>query len=150
VTPHDAGFGSGPAARYRGAGPAPHGCGSEHGSETVEIVIIIPVLMAILALGLQLVLWGLAAHALSLGVADGGAAARAPSGSAEQAAAVVADDIHTIAGSLVGALQVTVKALPHQYMSVSAHGEAPSIFPGLRLPVSSESTGPMQTFRASG
>lgn len=121
----------------------------DEGSETAEIVLVMPVLMALLLLGLQLALWGLAAHAVSLGVAEGGAAARASSRPRDAPAVVVAD-VHAIAGSLVGSLTVGVRSAPDDFVTVSASGSVPTIFPGLHLHVSAVSTGPVQGFRATG
>lgn len=120
------------------------------GSEVVEIVLVLPVLMALLTLGLQLAMWGLAAHALSLGVAEGGAIARAQTGGPQAAAAIVSNDVHGIAGSLVGSLKVVVRALPDDFVAVSATGVVPTVFPGLDLHVSADSVGPVQGFRATG
>jgi hypothetical protein len=122
----------------------------DSGSETLEIVLILPVLMALIVLGLQLAMWGLAAHALSLGIAEGGAAARAHPGSDRAAETIVAGDAHAIAGSLVGGLKIDVRSLPDNFVVVSGSGEVPSIFPGLHLRVSADSAGPVQGFRAGG
>ncbi|HXY44245.1 MAG TPA: hypothetical protein VEH29_08655 [Acidimicrobiales bacterium] len=122
----------------------------ERGSESVEIVVVLPVLMALLVIGLQLAMWGLAAHALSLGVAEGGAAARAQFGGPAQATALVEGDVRSIAGTLVGSLKVAVHGLPDDFVVVSATGVVPMIFPGLELHVSAVSAGPVQGFRASG
>jgi hypothetical protein len=122
----------------------------ERGSETVEIVVILPILMALVVLGLQLAMWGLAAHALSLGVAEGGAEARAQLGGPRDAAIVVEKDVGAIAGSLVGSLTVAVHGLPDDFVSVSASGLVPTIFPGVQLHVSAVSAGPVQGFRATG
>jgi len=136
-------------------GPTPAGCPGglrwrdERGSEAVEIVLILPALMLLIVVGLQLAMWGLAAHALSLGVAEGGAAARAV-GSRSTAATVVTRDVGDIAGSLVGSLEVHVQALPDNFVSVSASGSVPSIVPGIHLRVAAVSAGPVQGFRASG
>jgi hypothetical protein len=134
----------------RRAPAPPERCRDDTGSEVVEIVLVLPVLMALLTLGLQLAMWGLAAHALSLGVAEGGATARAQTGDPQAAAATVGKDVHDIAGSLVGSLKIEVRALPDDFVAVSATGVVPTIFPGLDLHVSADSTGPVQVFRASG
>lgn len=122
----------------------------DSGAESIEIILILPALMALLVLGLQLAMWGLAAHALSLGVAEGGAAARSQFGNDRGAETIVADDVRAIAGSLVGSLEIDVHGLPDRFVEVSATGEVPSIFPGIHLHVSADSTGPVQGFRASG
>jgi hypothetical protein len=120
------------------------------GSESVEIVLVLPALMALIVLGLQLALWGLAAHALSLAVAEGGADARSQFGTDRGAAGIVAGDVHAIAGSLVGSLTVEVRPLPDSFVLVAGAGDVPSIFPGIHLRVSADSVGPVQGFRASG
>ena len=144
-----ASFGLPVTCRGPGATPKRHRF-DDRGSESIEIVVLLPALMALLVLGLQLAMWGLAAHALSLGVTEGGAAARSQLGSDRGAETVVASDVHAIAGSLVGSLKIDVQALPNSFVSVSATGEVPSIFPGLHLKVSADSTGPLQGFRAAG
>lgn len=121
----------------------------DRGSEAVEVVLIIPVLMLLLLAGLQLALWGLASHALALGVADGGAAAHAQAGSVSAARTVVGD-LHAVGGSLVHAVSVAVRDLPDGFIAVSASGAVPSIFPGVHLHVSAVSVGPVQGFRAGG
>jgi hypothetical protein len=122
----------------------------DRGAETAEIVVVLPVLMALLVLGLQLAMWGLASHALSLGVAEGGAAARAQLGSPPEATALVKRDVGAIGGSLVGSLKVAIHGLPDDFVAVSATGAVPTIFPGLQFHVSALSTGPVQGFRATG
>lgn len=120
------------------------------GAETAEIVLVLPVLMGLLLLGLQLALWGLAAHAVAFGVAEAGAAARAQPGSPQNAASIVSNDVRATSGSLVGSLETGVQVLPDDFLAVSATGVVPTVFPGLHLRVSAVSTGPAQTFRASG
>lgn len=122
----------------------------DRGSETVEIVLILPALMALFVAALQLAMWGLAAHALDLAVADGGAQARAQSGSNSSAALVVHQEISSVAGSLIGSVNVRVQQLPDDFVSVSATGNVPTIFPGIRLQVSATSAGPVQGFRPTG
>ena len=152
-----------PGAAPRPATPAdPLCCGRHHplsgnrsarddsGSETVEFVLIVPALMALLVAGLQIAMWALASHAISLAVAEGGAEARAQSGTDQSAAAIVKRDISSLAGSLIGSVSVQVRALPLNFVAVSATGDVPSIFPGVHLQVSAVSAGPLQGFRASG
>ncbi len=114
------------------------------------MILILPALMLMLVVGLQLAMWGLAAHALSLGVAEGGATARAELEGGSRAIATVERDVGTIAGSLVGSLEVRVQALPDDFVAVSASGSVPSIVPGLHLRVDAVSAGPVEGFRASG
>jgi hypothetical protein len=145
------GSGSRPACAHdRRAPPPQRRHRDDTGSEVVEIVLVLPAVMALVTLGLQLAMWGLAAHALSLGVAEGGATARARTGDPQAAATTVRNDVHDIAGSLVGSLKIEVRTLPNDFVAVSATGVVPTVFPGLDLHVSADSTGPVQGFRASG
>lgn len=128
----------------------PHRRRGEGGAETIEMILILPALMLLIVVGLQLAMWGLAAHALGLAVAEGGATARAEFGSSSSAEAVVTRDVGSIAGSLVGSLEVHVRAMPDDFVAVSATGSVPSIVPGLDLRVAAVSTGPVQGFRPSG
>ncbi len=121
----------------------------DRGSEVVEIVLIVPVLMLLLLLGLQLAVWGLAAHAVSLGVTEGGAVARQLSRTGSAIRTVTAD-VHAVAGSLVNPLSVAVRPLPGGFVAVSASGVVPSVLPGVHLHVSALSVGPVQGFRATG
>lgn len=118
--------------------------------EVAEIVLVLPVLMGMLLLVLQLVLWALAAHALTLAVTEGDAVATAAGGDAQQAAGLARDDVRAVAGSLVGSLEVVVRRLPAGVVSVSASGTVVQLLPGIRLRVSARSLGPEQGFRASG
>ncbi len=136
--------------RRRAAAAPPARLRSDRGSETVEIVILLPALMLLLTVGMQLALWGLAAHAMSLAVAEGGAEARAESGSPKAAISTVTDEISSIAGLLVDHVSVQVTGLPDNFVEVSATADVPTIFPGLTLQVSADSTGPVQAFRPSG
>jgi hypothetical protein len=106
--------------------------------------------MALLLLSLQLAMWGLAAHAISLGVAEVGALARTQPGGVRSTVAVVGTDVRAIAGSLVGSVTTVVHTLPNDFLAVSATGTVPTVFPGLHLRVSAVSAGPVQGFRASG
>jgi hypothetical protein len=133
--------------RAPGLAPAASREKDDRGSEVVELVLILPALMALVTALLQLAMWALAAHALSLAVAEGGAAARTGQGSPGD---IVRSDVTKISGNLVGSLDVTVRALPDSFVSVYAVGTVPTILPGVSLHVSADSTGPVQEFRASG
>ncbi len=113
-------------------------------------MLILSALMMLVTALLQLAMWALASHALSLAVADGGAEARAQPGSGAATASLVRTEASEIGGSLVGSLSVAVTALPDNFVQVSATGTVPAIIPGIVLTVSSASVGPEQDFRGSG
>lgn len=130
-------------------------CGSrprrlDERGETPELVLVMPVLMALLLFALQLVLWALAAHALTLAVTEGGAVATAALGSPDQALSLVTADVHAVAGSLIGSLHVAVVRSRSDIVEVRASGTVLAVLPGIHLHVSAASVGPEQVFRASG
>lgn len=135
-----------PAGAARDDSTAP----CDAGSATPEIVIVLPALMLLLLLGVQLALWGLAAHALDDAVAQGGAALRTNGSSARGATGLVLGELHAIAGGLVLHPVTTTATLPGGTVALSATGTVPSILLGISLRVSATSTGPVQRFRASG
>ncbi len=118
--------------------------------ESPELVLVLPVLMGLLLFALQLVLWALAAHALALAVAEGGATARTALGNPTVAASLVRRDVHAVAGSLVGSLDVAVERSPDAVVTVTASGVVLGLLPGIHLHVSAESVGPEQAFHAGG
>lgn len=116
----------------------------------VEIVIVLPALLACITLLMQVAMWGLSAHAVSMAVAEGGATARAEFQGAGAAASVVRHDLAVLAGPLASDPTVSVRLLPGDFVQVQAKARVPTIFPGLHPTVSATSTGPLQQFRASG
>jgi hypothetical protein len=124
--------------------------GSECGSSTAEIVVILPVLMLLITVGLQFALWALASGALTDSVAQGGAALRADGGTPTAARTAALQELQVLAGGLVVQPAVAVGTLPNSFASLSASGSVPSLLPGQHLIVSAESIGPDQQFRASG
>ncbi len=124
--------------------------GSERGSSTAEIVVILPVLMLLITVGLQFALWALASSALTDSVAQGGAALRADGGTPTAARTAALKELQVLVGGLVVQPEVAVGTLPNSFAALSASGSVPSLLPGEHLIVSAESIGPDQQFRASG
>jgi hypothetical protein len=120
------------------------------GSETVEIVVVLPALLLLVVFAMQVAMWALAAHAVALGAAEGGAEARSALGSRAAAVATVRSDIESIAGPIVGVPDVHVNDLPDDFVEISVTGQVPSVVPGVHLTVFARSAGPVQEFRASG
>ncbi len=125
-----------------------HAAGDD-GSATAELLLVLPAIMVTVAAALQLAFYGLAAHALALAVAEGGAAARA--GTARPAAlSLVREDVARLAGGILVNLDVKVGDAGSGSVTVSARASVVSLLPGFHISVASSSTGPSQVFRASG
>ncbi len=122
----------------------------DRGSSTPELVVILPVLLLLIAVGLQFALWALASHALSDSVAEGGAALRSEGGTSTAARTVTLQDLRDIASGLVLRPAVSAQAHADGVASLYASGTVPSLVPDMSLTVSAESTGPEQRFWASG
>ena len=122
----------------------------EGGSSTPELVVILPVLMLLIAVGLQFALWGLASHVLSDSVAQGGASLRADGGTNSEARVLTLQEIQALASSLVLEPTIITQTSSGGIASLSASGSVPSLLPGEHLRVTADSTGPEQLFRASG
>lgn len=120
------------------------------GSATAELLLVFPAVMVMVAVALQLAFYGLAAHALALAVAEGGATARAVTGSPAAAMSLVREDVDRLAGGILGSLDVKVGDAGAGSVTVSARASVVSLLPGLHISVESSSTGPSQVFRASG
>ncbi len=123
---------------------------SDGGSSTPEIVVILPVLMLLVAFGVQFALWALASQAVSDAAARGDAALRATDGAASTARAAVQTELNSLASGLVLRPIVSVSVLPDGGASLSVSGFVPSLIPDVRLGVSATSAGPEQRFRATG
>ncbi len=114
----------------------------------VDIVICFPVLLLVIWLAVAFAVWGLAAHAAQLAVAEAGIAARAD-GAIPNAGQLEAAKVLAAIGSPVTNPVVQVTQGPNGSLSLSITGQAPSVFPGLSLGVSATSTGPIQQVRSS-
>jgi hypothetical protein len=121
----------------------------DHGSGSVELVIILPLAMILLVLAVQAALWVHADQVVQLSAAQGEQVAQSFGGSlaAGRARALTTA---TVAGSDVSRVSVSVALLPADIARVSVSGDAESILPGLRFPVSAVQSGPVQEFRTSG
>jgi hypothetical protein len=131
-------------------GGRPRSLSSDGGSSSVELVFVVPVVMLLMMVGLQFALYGLAAHAVALAAAEGGASARATTGGAGPARALVARELSAVAGNVVENPTVSISTGAGDQVSVSVSGAVPSILPGLHLSVNSVSDGPAQLFRGGG
>lgn len=127
-----------------------HQLNSEYGSETIEMIIVVPVLLLLVTVVVQFVLWALAAHAVELAAIEGEHAATDLNSSAFIGKARAEGVLKEVAGSLVLDPQVTVVPGSESQLSVVVSGRAITLLPYLNLQVESTSTGPIQRFRQSG
>jgi hypothetical protein len=98
---------------------------------------------------IQFALWAHAAQVAQLAASEGDRVARAEGGS-PSAGVARADAVVGSSASGVAATHVTSRLDPGDVIRISVSGTAVSILPGLRLPVSSAQSGPIQEFRVSG
>lgn len=122
----------------------------DDGSATPELVIVLPAMMLLLALSIQLAMFGLAAQALDDAVSFGGAVLRSQSGGSAAARTAVLAELRTIASGVTSDTRVSILAGPSGNLELSASASVTPVFPGLNLVVRSMSSGPSQSFRASG
>lgn len=122
----------------------------ERGSETAELVLVLPALMLAVALATQVVLWALAAHAVQAAAATAGDTARSLGGTPAAAVAAGRAELDQIAGGLVLSPAVAAAVTAGGDSVVVVSGAVPELFPGVHLHVSATSTGPLGQFRGSG
>jgi Flp pilus assembly protein TadG len=122
------------------------GSRDEAGLTSLELVLIAPALFVLLFLGAQLALWYLAGSVATSAAHDGanaGAFAAAGPGAAySRANAIVTGP----GGGLLGTPSVTVTA-DGRTVTVRVDGSAPSIVPGLDLPVHAKAVTPIEAFQ---
>lgn len=118
----------------------------EAGLTSLELVLIAPALLVLLFLGAQLALWYLAGSVANSAARDG-ANAGAFAATGPDAAYSRADAIVTGPGSgILTGPSITVTA-DAQRVTVRVDGSAPSILPGLDLPVHASAATPVEAFR---
>lgn len=122
------------------------GTRDEAGLSSLELVLIAPALLVLLFLGAQLALWYLAGSIANSAARDGAnagaAAAAGPSAAYSRANAIVTGP----GGGILTSPAVTVTADANT-VTVKVDGTAPSIVPGLDLPVHATANTPVEVFR---
>jgi hypothetical protein len=135
-----------PAARPGAdAGGRPDG-----GSSAAELVLVLPALMLVVALVVQVILWGLASHAVQASAATAGDVARGVGGTPGAAVAAARSELASVAGGLVDSPDVVATSIAGGESVVVVSGTVPSLIPGVHLTVSATSIGPFDQFRGSG
>jgi Flp pilus assembly protein TadG len=122
----------------------------ERGSSALEVVIVLPVLMALVAFGMQLAIWSLAAHVIDDAVSQAGAALRDFGGTVQAAGRAVVGEVEAIGGGFMLDPRTSVEQPSGGELALTARAGVPDVLVPLRLVVSATSVGPAQVFRASG
>ncbi|MHB1986929.1 MAG: hypothetical protein ACYCSF_02930 [Acidimicrobiales bacterium] len=109
-----------------------------------------PAAMVLLLIGMQFALYGLASHAASLVVAEGGAVARSSGGSLAAASRLLNQETASLGAGLLTDPHVEAYEAPNSMMVLEMTAGVPSIIPGIHLSVRAKSEGPAQQFRPTG
>ena len=120
----------------------------EHGSSSLQTVLVMPLLLLLITLIVQFALWYHAAHIATAAAQDGARAARIEGGTASDGQARAQQVLDQLgSGVLTGS---TVNATRDGNVArVEVHGYAPELVPGMRLPIDAVSQGPVERFRGS-
>ena len=110
---------------------------------------MVPVMMLVVVVVVQFALWAHAAQVVQLAASEGDRAARTMGGG-PGAGRSGAESVLVSEGSVVTSGSATVSVRPGAQVAVTVTGQAESILPWLRLPVSATQVGPVQEFRTSG
>lgn len=114
------------------------------GLATVEFVLILPVVFAIIMLAIQVGMWAHAAHVVTAAAQEGARAARAEDGSAatgDARARAMVDKVGSVDGVEVSSGRGADTA------RVEVRGVAVAVIPGVALPVRGVSEGPVERYR---
>ena len=120
----------------------------EQGDATTELVLVTPVLLLLVAFVIQFALWYHAAHVAEAAAQEGARAARAFDGSAEAGRERAERFLAETGPGIVVTPEVTVRR-DVTTARVEVHGRAPSVVPGMRLPVTATAESPTERFAGS-
>jgi hypothetical protein len=113
----------------------------EQGSATPELVIVLPALLLLLALLTQVVVYALAADAVTIAANEGGAVTRTLGGSTGAGAATAAAVLDGLASGLIEAPRVSgVSGVPGT-SGITVTARAAALFPGLHLSLQATNIG---------
>ena len=121
---------------------------AERGAATAELVLITPVLLFMVLLVVQFGLWFHASHVASAAAQEGARTARLEGSSAPAGKARAEEFLDAVGSDLVLERTVTAFREPDGVARVEVLGRAIQVVPGFRLPISAESEGPVEEFRA--
>lgn len=123
--------------------PRPH---DERGDETIEAVLVTPVLLLLIMTVIQFGLWYHAAHVAEAAAQQGVSAARVEAATAADGRTSAQQFMADAAPALVGDVTVTATR-DNQTARVDVDGTLHSIVPGLTLRVHGEAQSPVERFR---
>jgi hypothetical protein len=115
----------------------------------IEAVLVVPVLMVVLIVVVQCAVWAHAAQVTGLAASEGDRTARSVDGGTAAGVAQARSILRTYGATLSG-VAVTGGLLSGDQVRIVVTARAPSLLPGLSLPVSSAVVGPIQEFRRTG
>jgi len=122
----------------------------ESGSAVVESIVLVPVAMMLVLLVVQVCLWAHAATLVQAAATVGEQAATTLGGSPTSGQIQAQAQLRATASEVVIDPSVQIQATAGGVVEVRVSGEAESIVPWLRLPVSATRVGLTQEFRQSG
>lgn len=115
----------------------------ERGEATTEMVLVTPVLLLLIAFVIQFALWYHASHVASAAAQEGVRAARAYGGTAQAGKERAERFLAETGPTIVVTPDVSVTR-DSQHARVEVHGHAPSVVPGVRLPVDAVADSPTE------
>lgn len=112
-------------------------------------VLVFPIVMLMVLLAIQFAVWEHAVHVASAAAQEGARVARGTNAAPGDGQARAQDFLGRLAPGIVLAAQVQESG-DADTARIEVSGSAPSIVPGLSLPVNAVSTGPRERFRPEG
>ncbi len=122
---------------------------SERGSSPVGFVLVFPIVLFMVLLAIQFAVWEHSVHVASAAAQEGARVARGTEAAPGDGQARAQDFIGRLAPGILVNPQVQETG-DADTARVEVSGSAPSIVPGLSLPVDAVSTGPRERFRPEG
>jgi hypothetical protein len=122
----------------------------EVGSAVVEVVLVIPVVMLVVAIAIQMAIWSDAAQTVQVAAALGDQTAAGYGSSVVSGKSTTESYLSEHGELLQKGTSVVAKSLPQGFVWVRVDASAVSIIPFLHLGVSAVRVAPVQEFRESG
>jgi hypothetical protein len=119
----------------------------EDGVAAIEAVIVLPIAMLVLLFAVQLCIWAHAATIVDSAAVQGSRDAELAGGSIQMGVGQAQLVLATDAKGVVVSPSVEGSIVTGDRVEVRIRAYAESVLPGIRLPVSSDSSGPIQEFR---
>jgi len=132
----------------RSTGVAPE-LRAERGSASLEVVLIFPAVILLIALIIQFALWEQATHAAIAAAQDGVQVARLEGSTASAGKSRAEDFLQQTARTLISSPVVTASRNNETAM-VTITGTVTSLVPGLHLQVEGSASGVVERFRPTG